>query len=83
VARDEPQVNIGGLLEQVFLGFKRIMDQRKQCALEKKKDKRVTKDKGSNTPRNKEVKARMNTNCMEGSWNVGTWSQLRVRVLES
>jgi hypothetical protein len=40
----------------------------------------VTKDKGSSAPRKKEVKTIMKTNHVEGSWNVGKWSPLRVRV---
>jgi hypothetical protein len=39
----------------------------------------MTKEKEASTPRKKEVKERMKTNHVEGSWNVGKWSPLRVR----
>jgi hypothetical protein len=41
----------------------------------------MTKGKGSSV-RKKEFKERMKTNMWK-SWNVGKWSPLRVRVLES
>jgi hypothetical protein len=47
------------------------------------KRRKIKRDKGKrkqHVPRKKEVKARMKTNHTEGSWNVGKWSPLRVRV---
>jgi hypothetical protein len=46
----------------------------------KRRETSMTKDKGSSIPRNKEVKSTMKTNHTKGSWNVGKWIPLRVRV---
>ena len=43
----------------------------------------MTKNQQRSMPRKKKVKARMKTNHAEDNWNVGKWSPLRVRVLES
>jgi hypothetical protein len=72
--KDEPQVSVGGLLEQEILGVKHSkrgrMDQRKQCTPEKKEDQR---DKGKRKQctrkegRSTQGTVGSKTNHMEGS----------------
>jgi hypothetical protein len=77
VARDEPQVSVGGLLEQEFLGVSAVSKEHgpkgTMHAPEKKEDQCMTKGKGSSARQD----------LRKSDAYVDKPSHVRVRVLES